>query len=88
MYVQVEDQSPVEDLRLQSEIAEVVQIRSKEKLQPPFNCNAINCKQSYNHHSIVTPLIANTNLQCQQKFEETKSITKQSMSENKFLRDK
>ena len=43
MWVQVEDQSPVEDSRLQSEIVDAVQIRSKK---------------SYNHDSIVTPLIA------------------------------
>ena len=44
--VQVEDQSPVEESRLHSEIADAVQIRSLEKLQPQFNCNAINCKET------------------------------------------
>ena len=32
VWVQVEDQSPVEDSRLQSEIADAVKIRSYEKL--------------------------------------------------------
>ena len=45
--------------------------------------------KSYNHDSIVTPLIAKKpKMQCQQKCEETKSTTKQSMSENKVLSDK
>ena len=38
----------IEDSRLQSEIADAGQIRSLEKLQPRFNCNAINCKETQN----------------------------------------
>ena len=45
-------------------------------------------KKSYNHDSIVMPLIAKKpKMQCQQKCEETISIPKQMMTKNKIASD-